>query len=181
MWPLKRKSKIDAHHSPIATVYICAGVLENTREVLVASGGPSEKHEGVAYWAGKRAGDNSIVTTCIAPEASTTDGSFQTSSRTNAQIIMCLAQEGLELLAQVHSHPGSWVDHSRGDDKMALMPYEGFFSIVVPNYGYDGMWPLTQCGIHRFTSNRFRRLSKDEVEKAFRVTPGVLDLRTHHD
>ena len=51
---------------------------------------------------------------------------------------MYLARAGLELIGQVHSHPGRFVGHSDGDDERALMPYDGFLSIVVPHYGRRG-------------------------------------------
>jgi proteasome lid subunit RPN8/RPN11 len=90
---------------------------------------------------------------------------------------MYLASAGLELLGQVHSHPGSFVDHSEGDDEMALMPYDGFLSIVVPHYARDGMRPLATCGVHLFERARFRRLDDSEVEARFRVVDDFTDLR----
>lgn len=57
------------------------------------------------------------------------------------------------------------------------MPYEGFLSIVVPYYACHGMLPLTDCGIHVFEVDRFRRLSEAEIEAHFRVTPDFVDLR----
>jgi hypothetical protein len=50
------------------------------------------------------------------------------------------------------------------------MPYESFLSIVVPNYGRHGV-DLAACGVHRFESGRFRRLSASEVEAEFSVAP----------
>jgi proteasome lid subunit RPN8/RPN11 len=90
---------------------------------------------------------------------------------------MYLANAQLELVGQIHSHPGSFVDHSDGDDDMALMPYDGFYSLVVPNYASIGMQPLTICGIHVFEQSRFRRLKDSEVAKRFRVVDHLADLR----
>jgi proteasome lid subunit RPN8/RPN11 len=117
------------------------------------------------------------VTTCIAPAAETTSGSFATSSSTNARVITFLARESLELLGQVHSHPGRFVDHSHGDNERALMPFEEFMSVVVPYYGRRGMQPLTDCGIHLFRSGAFSRLTSSEVECRFRIVSHFADLR----
>lgn len=157
--------------------WMTAGLLDLTVNVLRQSGKPHQSHEGVAYWAGKRSGQECFITTCIAPAARTTYGSFRTSSLSNAKVVMYLATAGLELIGQVHSHPGSLVDHSDGDEEDALMPYEGFLSIVVPNYARDGMRPLTICGVHIFTSSTFRRLDNPEIENRFRIVDELADLR----
>lgn len=161
-----------------AAIWVCEAVVGHTVDVLRRNGSPKQPHEGVAYWAGRRSGSDVFVTTCIAPAARTTYGSFDTSSHTNARVIMYLADAGLELIGQVHSHPGASVDHSRGDDKRALMPYEGFLSIVVPHYARRGMRPLTTCGVHLFEKSRFRRLTDSEIETRFRILPHFADMRT---
>lgn len=162
---------------PEGSILVGSKAIEETVSALRRSGTRDEAHEGVAYWAGRRFGADAIVTTCIAPAADTTYGSFATSSRTNAKVVMYLAQAGLELIGQVHSHPGTLVDHSDGDNDRALMPYEGFLSVVVPLYGRRGMEPLTQCGIHIYEGRMFRRLTNSEVKSRFRVVSHFADLR----
>ena len=178
---LKRLTLCRPRHKVVTvtpTVWIPKTVLEQTVELLRESGTVTEVHEGVVYWAGRRFGARSIVTTCIAPAATTTPHSFETSSFTNARVVAHLASSDLELLGQVHSHPAATVDHSHGDDERALMPYEGFLSIVVPYYGRLGMTPLTCCGVHVFENGSFRRLARAEVESHFRVVDIFIDLRT---
>ena len=160
------------------TVWVSNAVLKQTVEVLQRSGTESEAHEGAAYWAGRRFSAGLVVTTCIAPATTTTCGSFETSSYTNARVVAYLASADLELLAQVHSHPESFVGHSHGDDERALMPYEGFLSIVVPHFGRRGMTPLTGCGVHVFESGHFRRMGETEVESRFRLVDVFADLRS---
>lgn len=160
-----------------ATIWVCTGLLDRTAELLQKSGGDHEAHEGVAYWAGHRVADECFVTTCIAPAATTTRGSFDTTAHANANVVMCLASSGLELIGQVHSHPGRFVDHSDGDDERALMPYDGFLSVVVPHYARRGMRPFTVCGVHVFESAGFRRLADSEIQARFRVVDDFVDLR----
>ena len=159
-------------------VWVSSAVLKQTVELLQRSGTAAEVHEGVAYWAGHWSSAGPIVTTCIAPAAKATLDSFETSSYTNARVVAYLAGADLVLVGQVHSHPGSFVGHSHGDDERALMPYEGFLSIVVPHYGRRGMMPLTVCGVHVFESGRFRRMGEAEVESRFRQIDIFTDLRT---
>lgn len=121
--------------------------------------------------------NESFITTVIAPSAITTLGSFKTSSVSNARVIAYLANAGLELLAQVHSHPGNLVDHSQGDDDRAFMPYEGFLSIVVPQYARRGLVPLTICGVHIFEAGGFRRMNEREILSSFHIVDETADLR----
>jgi hypothetical protein len=58
------------------------------------------------------------------------------------------------------------------------MPYEGFFSVVVPDYARQGLQPLTVCGVHVFEQGRFRRLSEAEIAACFRTVDAFVDLRT---
>jgi proteasome lid subunit RPN8/RPN11 len=177
MWKWFKRSKSKSASAAPATVWISASLMERTAAVLRQSRVGDETHEGVAYWAGHRAGADCFITTCIAPAARTTRGSFDTSARANARVVMYLANAGLELLGQVHSHAGRFVDHSDGDDERALMPYGGFLSIVVPHYARGGMRPLTACGIHVFDHSRFRRLPDAEVEACFHIVDDFADLR----
>lgn len=133
-------------------------------------------HESVLYWAGMEMDNKWVLSTCIRPVARTTRGSFQTSTRANAEVISFLAAHQLGLLAQVHTHPGSFIDHSEGDDEGAFMAFENFISIVVPDYGRQGILPLTQCGVHRMENGQFRRLRVDEINQSFRILPLAQDF-----
>jgi hypothetical protein len=119
-------------------ILIHEGVFPQTVRILQLSRDERSEHEGIVYWAGKMSPSAWIVTTSIAPRAETTWGSFTTSAASNAEVITFLAQHGLELLAQIHSHPGSRVAHSEGDDEGAFMPYENYLSIRCPQFCYAG-------------------------------------------
>jgi proteasome lid subunit RPN8/RPN11 len=157
---------------PVVRVH--EAVLTQTLTALQSFGDAEGAHEGVVYWAGRATDTEWVVTTVIVPEAVTTRGSFRTSAAANARVVAHLASADLVLLAQVHSHPGTVVDHSRGDDQGALMPYPEFLSIIVPNYGSTSLWPLDYCGVHRFEHGQFRRLPKNEVAATFRRIPMLL-------
>ena len=160
-------------------VWIPSAVLDQTVSVLRRSAGAAgEAHEGIVYWAGCRFSNRSVVTTCIAPRAKTTRRSFETSLSANAQVVAFVANVNLEVLGQVHSHPGSNVDHSLTDDKDALMPYDGFLSVVVPHYGRRGMTPLVDCGIHVFEKGHFQRMARTGVESSFVLIDTFVDLGT---
>jgi len=134
--------------------------------------------ESIVYWAGVKREDVWLVVTVIKPRAATTRGSFKTSAADNASVIEFLSEAGLALLGQVHTHAGTYVDHSAGDDEDAFMPKENSLSVVVPYYGRQGLRPLRGCGVHRYESGRFRRLAPAEVDADVCVVPMSLNLST---
>ena len=158
---------------PRPRVLIPAGVLAET-ERLIAS---TREHEEVVYWAGIEGADTSVVLTCIAPHAATTNGSFDTTASSNAVVINWIADRGLVLLGQLHCHPDHRVWHSGGDDRGALMPYENFLSIVVPHYGQSGIGDLQTSGVHRFEGGRFSRLTPVQVAATIISVPAAEDFR----
>jgi len=133
-------------------------------------------HEKVVYLAGVKRPDVWIATTAIRPKARTTQGSFSTTFAANAAVVAFLSDAGLSLLGQVHTHPGRFVDHSDGDDEGAFMPTENYLSIVVPNYGRQGMLPLERCGVHRYEVGMFRRIADDELASHVCVVPLAKDF-----
>ena len=161
-----------ATHHPV--VHVTEVVLAQTLRSLQSFGDSERPHEGIVYWAGRATPGEWVVTTVIIPEAVTTRGSFRTSAAANARVVALLATADLVLLAQVHSHPGTIVDHSGGDDRDALMPYQDMLSIIVPNYGRTVRWPLDQWGVHRFEHGRFRRLRQQEVTSTIKRVPTTL-------
>lgn len=132
---------------------------------------PWRGRESIVYWAGVKREDVWLVMTVIKPRAVTTRGSFKTSAGDNARVIEFLSQAGLALLGQVHTHAGSYVDHSAGDDADAFMPKENSLSLVVPYYGRRGLRPLHSCGVHRYESDRFRRLAPAEIDADVCIVP----------
>lgn len=150
-------------------VTIAADLISESVLLLQGAMDDVSAHEKVLYWAGVRTEKAWHITTCIEPELTSTWGSYHTSAVANAKVIQYLASNELELLCQVHSHPGIFVDHSDGDNEGAFMPYEGFLSIVVPFYGADGILPLKQCGVHRFQNGRFYRLTEGEIHEGFTI------------
>jgi hypothetical protein len=173
---LTRRQLTPPTSSPI--VYLPEDVATSTAQLIASYGDSEVPHEGIAYWAGVSAQGVQVITTVLAPEATTTKGSYRTSVVANAMVIATANRLKLQILAQIHGHPRSRVDHSVGDDNGAFMPYTGFYSLVVPHYGRQGMLPLHMCGIHRYEDGGFVRLAPDETEHTFVLVPTSVDLRS---
>lgn len=159
------------------TLFLPRTVADETACLVSSFGTGEDQHEGVVYWAGVASADSWVVTTVLVPEARTTAGSFHTSVLANSRVIQAVNDAKLQLLAQVHGHPGDWVGHSGGDDRGAFMPYRGFYSVVLPHYGSCGLLPLDQCGFHRYDGRRFNQLTASEVAELIVLVDPSSDLR----
>lgn len=151
-----------------------APVLVATAKLLRSYG--RGRHEGVVFWGGVEDGTRSVVLSAFSPTAVTTWGSFRTDTAANTALTLALARQGLALVGQVHSHPGRGVDHSHGDDEGAVVRFEGFWSVVVPDYAKAGV-SLSDCGVHLFCAGAFHRLTPEAVARRVLVVPVSEDLR----
>lgn len=91
------------------------------------------RHECIAYWLGPRDADGQ-VTEVVHPRHSATATSYDVDGSWVNELWQRLAADGLALLAQVHTHPGS-AFHSSRDDDMAALQTAGFVSLVIPRFG----------------------------------------------
>lgn len=159
------------------SLWIPEPLLLETERLLRSYGG-EEDHEGIVYWGGIENPAGAVALTAVSPTASTTWGSFRTEAEANADLVVALAGLDLTLVAQVHSHPGDWVDHSDGDDTGALVRFAGFWSLVVPDFANAGMRPLYKIGVHLFGDGAFRRLGNQALKARVHVLPAAVDLRS---
>lgn len=155
-----------------------AAIVE-TERLLPTYRGIDGDHEGIVFWLGRQIEEEgvTIITTALAPEAHTRPGWVQCSKEQMATAADSARAAGLGVLAQVHSHPRGWVEHSEGDDDMIFMPFEGMLSIVVPWYGHVGMRPLDNIGIHQYQDGYWVLAEPASVREAITVVPPSIDVR----
>lgn len=162
--------------------YIPRQAIEDTEQILLDFSSKLYPCEEIVYWAGVREGNKSIVRLVVAPEAKTDSGRVTVSQDANFYFVKALSARNFVQIAQVHTHPSSWVGHSLGDSKYAAFKVKGLLSIVVPVYCKKGMLPLEKrCGIHRFDGYRFVRLSQKYIGTHFHILDNenseIKDLR----
>lgn len=162
----------------IPLVMVAEEVIARTKGLLLSYSEPKEHHEGIVYWAGLNTTEGIIILAAISPKATTTSGSVNVGVMENSQVVSAVNDLGLQMVAQVHSHPfDCGVSHSTGDNDMVFMPYEGLLSIVVGDYGLGGLLPLSRNGVHIFHDGRWIGLSDKQVEEHFIVIPTHVELR----
>jgi proteasome lid subunit RPN8/RPN11 len=77
---------------------------------------------------------------------------------------------GLRTWIQVHTHPGTDVRMSEVDRAWAIADFPGALSVIVPNFGRDGLAGWRGVGVHERTDHGWRTLSGNQL-------PGVLVVR----
>jgi len=124
-------------------------------------------HEGIAYLLGLTNGNSTVIVGAIRPESHTTLGSFSVSSVAMARVVRAANNFGLQVAGQVHTHPHT-AFHSDGDDEGARIAYDGYVSIVIPNYGRD-LPSFRGAAVYFYRSNNFSQLGS----KSLKIIDGV--------
>lgn len=62
--------------------------------------------------------------------------------------------QGLQVLVDVHTHPGKDVRQSTIDKENPMLPVRGHVALILPRFGKTSVWSLDPIGIHRFTGGR---------------------------
>lgn len=104
--------------------------------------------EACCFLFGEETGPIQEVKLIAIPPQKNSRGNYSVPSDGTRKMALALSGKGLAYLAQVHTHPGVGVEHSRYDDAHANSTRG--FSIVLPRYGADHRpWPQG-VGIHEF-------------------------------
>ena len=91
-------------------------------------------HEGIIYFIGLTTGTTTLALSGVVPRAASTPGSVDVAPLEVGKIVRAAAESGLQVVGQLHTHPGD-AYHSQGDLAGMRIRYPGYFSIVVPKYG----------------------------------------------
>jgi hypothetical protein len=144
-------------------------VITFTDQVLKDYGSKNPSCEGLVYWAGRVEGNKYYITHGVAPKIKASRRDIYTTHESNAAVVEYLCDNELVYIAQVHSHPGDWVEHSEVDNEETAFRSEGLVSIVVPVFSTRSILPWSQCGFHLYTDGAFEFLSTKYVNKRFSV------------
>jgi hypothetical protein len=153
--------------------FIPLKAVRDTERILLQYARKKTANEGLVYWGGIEQGNIATVKAVIAPRTKSGPGGVFTSHRANFDFVRALNARHLIQIAQVHSHPGDWVEHSSGNNVLAVFKVKGLLSVVVPRYCQKGMIPLTICGIYRYEKRGFVKLSRTYVLGHFEVKSDI--------
>lgn len=118
-------------------------------------------HEGIAYLFGQTNGDTTLIVGAFRPDAETTIGSFKVSSLAMARVVRTATDAGLQVVGQIHTHPGA-AYHSDGDIEGARIAYDGYVSIVAPDYGRE-LPSFAGAAVYFYRKGAFSKLGLKNV------------------
>lgn len=163
------------------SLILAESIIPATRDALVSfahAGIHDGGHEGMAFWVGleDREMRSTVILEVIVPDAEHSNGRVMASADAVGKAARIARSHGLGILCQVHSHPGRDTQHSDGDDRLILLPFEGMLSIVVPEFGI-GFANLKEASVHQFQDGRWVLCSAASVAANATIAPARVDLR----
>jgi hypothetical protein len=162
-----------AHLNGVERIVIDRAVVQSTLRTLRRFG--EHRLEGLVLWLGKIEPGKAHVIRAFTPDqhpVSDEDGvGYFVGGDALFELNRGLAETGLRLIAQVHSHP-SRAYHSETDDRYAIVTADGGLSLVVPNFGQAPADP-TSWAVYRLLQGRWEELSEEEIRSLLNVS----DLR----
>lgn len=110
--------------------------------------------ESGAFLLGPDAGDRAVATSYICyddldPRAYQRGGIAFHASGCAALWAHCRKLR-VEVLADVHTHPGSATGQSDIDQRNPMIPVVGHTALIVPHFGYSPWWTLKGVGIYEY-------------------------------
>lgn len=132
--------------------------------------------EGLALLAGGTSADSSAAyaTVCFIPRRGHWGGGVRLEQPELVSLNTALTQHDLQLLAQIHSHPGNF-GHSPGDERLALSYREGFVSIVIPDFAQAKALKPEDCFVYEYKREwQWNEISREEVQQRFMIEPTVV-------
>lgn len=145
-------------------VSIPLSVLRQTANFLRQVG--RHGHEGLAFWCGKVDQEEAVVERIIIPDQRPIRAENGICVTVGSQALhdlnVFLFENGMRLIAQVHSH-AEIAYHSETDDRFSVVTTLGALSIVVPFFAASGM-VLNECAVYRLCRSGWHELS--DVEKS---------------
>lgn len=143
-----------------AVLKLPINALRATAQLLAIAG----MREACVFWYGSRDGDLSRVTAVRAPRQTATRFNYHVDEAAMSHMSQTLDDE-CRPVAQIHSHPGRNVEHSRYDDQMVAS--RRALSLVFPNYGHLARaWPCG-IGVHEWQEGYWHLL--DDRQSTMRV------------
>lgn len=123
--------------------------------------------ESLCIWAGKRSQDLGVVSDVMFLDGIVGVEAFplfhRISREATAEIFAAIRAKGLQLIADVHTHPEHWVGLSETDREHPFEYRVGFVSIVLPHFATSEP-AIRSIGMHRYEGN-LQWYELDDAEK----------------
>ena len=78
-------------------------------------------------------------------------------------------EKALDVLADVHTHPGCGVEQSSIDQRHPMVPIVHHTALIVPRFGQASRWSLKGVGVYEYLGN-FRWATHNRANKPKRIS-----------
>jgi len=161
---------LDSYLSGVRRVTVEQSVVRATLQTMRDFG--ARGCEALVLWLGNVQPPHAHVMIAFTPDqrsvTSESGVGYFVGGETLFQLNRALAETGLRLIAQVHSHPGE-AYHSAADDRYAIVTVDGGFSLVVPDFGQAPPDP-SSWAVYRLIKGGWQELNSVEAEDLLRVS-----------
>lgn len=130
--------------------------------------------EQVAFLEGIKTPDCSVVLAFVVPDSILKPGNYSIPVDSVLKCAQFMRTHKLMRVAQLHTHPSTFVDHSPYDDENAYSHRDGAFSLVIPDYGRRG-FNIDEIGFHVCTAGVWERVYPPDFE--LRLVPTMRNFR----
>lgn len=160
-------------------LYIDEQIITKTYAVL--SSYCTNNVESVCFWYGIRKDGTEKVKAIVIVDQVNDVGNFRMSSDSMMYAASMFGDLGWTNLAQIHTHPGKDVEHSKYDD--VYVNSRRALSLVLPNYGKITNSFLKGAGVHEF-QNYWYTLSDEDKSRRIAIIENqengaIIDVRTY--
>lgn len=152
-----------------------------TKTYAVLSPYRAGRVESVCFWYGTREGDTECVKAIVVVDQTNNPGNFQVSPDSMMYVASLFGDLGWTNLAQIHTHPGKDVEHSKYDD--VYVNSRRALSLVLPNYGEPLKSFLKTVGVHEFQNYWYKLSDEDKLRRIMIMESqergAIIDVRTY--
>lgn len=153
----------------VRSIWVERGVIATTLRVLQQFG--DHGCEGLVLWVGEVAEHQARVTQAVVPDQQPVKSEegvgYFVDGAALFELNRKLADTGLRLIAQVHSHPRE-AYHSEADDRYAIVTADGGLSLVVPDFGRAPADP-TLWAVYRLRKGSWHELELEQARSLLNV------------
>ena len=80
-------------------------------------------------------------------------------------------KRGLRVLADVHTHPGSYIRQSPTDQRNPMIPLQGHIALIVPHFANTPWWALDSAGVYEYLGNfEWHSYARADGQRPVRLT-----------
>ena len=99
------------------------------------------------------------------------DGAIAFHAVGHAALWELCGRRGLRVLADVHTHPGSYVRQSPTDQRNPMIPLQGHIALIVPHFANTSWWTIDSAGVYEYLGNfGWRSYARADGRRPVRLT-----------